>query len=300
MAVGTLSKQSTNSHAKTSRQPVKVGGAFPLMKVGMGLSVRLVDLRGVAQEWSTKIAKRQRNVGRISVAAITRQINNGLWELNGDTIVWSTANEIIDGGHRITATNNAAKPIAQPLMTLVVFGVEPTAFDTIDSGRSRTAGDALKASGHVNCLTLAATAKLVYRYRQGTTLSLGGLRLSALEIDKMVAKDPAIVDAVQATVNVWKFCRTSSVPAFCYYVFRKVNASDCACFFDSLATGADLNKDHPLLALRQRLVIRDEHERWNPLVLSSWFFRTWNAVRTKSPVSFGPRNADEATLPKPF
>src|SRR5215471_7565954 len=65
------------------------------------------------------------------VERIARQIRDGKWKFNGDTIKISTNGDVLDGQHRLWAVLEAKKAIE----TVIVYGIERDAFATIDTIR---------------------------------------------------------------------------------------------------------------------------------------------------------------------
>lgn len=65
------------------------------------------------------------------------------WRLNGATIVFTDKRRLGDGQNRLIACRTSG----MPFKTLMVFGVEDSAFDTIDQGKPRSHEDILKLKG---------------------------------------------------------------------------------------------------------------------------------------------------------
>lgn len=73
------------------------------------------------------------------VEFIAREILEGNWQLNGQAIVIADDEQVLDGQHRLSGIIMAGKPI----QTLVVYGITPDAFKTMDTGAVRSGADAL-------------------------------------------------------------------------------------------------------------------------------------------------------------
>jgi hypothetical protein len=80
-----------------------------------------------------------RPVRRTHVEFLAREITDGNWQLNGQAIVISDGEEVLDGQHRLLAVIEAGIAIK----TMVVYGIKREAFKTIDTGATRTGADAL-------------------------------------------------------------------------------------------------------------------------------------------------------------
>lgn len=87
-----------------------------------------------------------RRIRQAHVAFLAREIRAGQWKLNGQAIVISDDESILDGQHRLLAVIEAGVPIK----TLVIYGITFEAFKTIDTGAVRTGADAI-ALWHPDC-----------------------------------------------------------------------------------------------------------------------------------------------------
>lgn len=75
-----------------------------------------------------------------------KDMKAGNWKLNGEPIIFDDNGNLIDGQHRLMAVVIAGVPVDM----LVVYGVGSDSFETIDSGKKRTAADAFSLSGITN------------------------------------------------------------------------------------------------------------------------------------------------------
>src|SRR5260221_186881 len=99
-----------------------------------------------------------RNIKQYVVEAYARDMQEGRWKLNGETLKIGDAGRIMDGRHRLSAcvaSNTEFK-------TLVAYDVRHEVFDTIDIGAIRTAGDMAGISGVPNGNVVAHAARIVY------------------------------------------------------------------------------------------------------------------------------------------
>lgn len=91
---------------------------------------------------------KNRNINRNKVAEYAREMREGRWKLNGETISFDKDNALNDGQHRLHACIKANVSF----MCVVVRGTDTDVMDTIDCGKARTASDVLK----INCVPSAA------------------------------------------------------------------------------------------------------------------------------------------------
>jgi hypothetical protein len=83
--------------------------------------------------------RNNRPVRKRHVEFLASEIIAGNWQVNGQAIVIAEDEQILDGQHRLLAIIEAG----QSIQSLVVYGITPEAFKTIDTGAVRTGADAL-------------------------------------------------------------------------------------------------------------------------------------------------------------
>lgn len=89
---------------------------------------------------------RNRRMDKRHYESLSHVMVQGDYILNGETIVLDSDGNLLDGQHRLRACVLCGKSFD----TLVVRGIHPSAFDTIDGGRARTTGDVLSIEGEPN------------------------------------------------------------------------------------------------------------------------------------------------------
>ncbi len=101
---------------------------------------------------------------------IKNEIELGDWIINGESIVFNTAGQCIDGKHRLLSCIETGKPIT----AVVVEGISQEAMITIDTGEKRNLGDMIRISGGSYCSRSAALTKLIHYAKKGTANSEAG------------------------------------------------------------------------------------------------------------------------------
>jgi hypothetical protein len=121
-----------------------------------------------------------RKITRANVEFIKNEIVSNKFKVNGATIVISSNNMLLDGQHRLTAI--AELNIVLPL--LVVRGVDNDIFSTIDTGKSRTAGDVFSSKKIKNANNLASAVKRIMEGFGSTRniIKTGTMKISNAEI----------------------------------------------------------------------------------------------------------------------
>jgi hypothetical protein len=219
-----------------------------------------------------------RNINEAQVAAIAKDISSGFWQLNGETIIVSRDGFLNDGQNRLTAVIRAGEPI----QSAMVFGVSRESRMSVDMGRQRRASDFMKMNGVCDSFRMSALVTLHSLYKMGcygrnpSTHGKGVLTkqdiLAAYEARK---KQFDAAHDIFAHKSV-KGMGPSSIGT-AYMIIKELNTGDCEVFFDRLMDGANLSRNSPILALRNKLLNQSSrlfsHERLE-LIL-----RTWNAWR---------------------
>lgn len=230
-----------------------------------------------------------RNISDRAVGAIARDMKNGDWVFNGESIKISDAGYLLDGQHRLSACVRAGVPFT----TLVIEGLPNSAMDTVDAGRKRTAGDVLKMHGYVNNNKLAAAAKAIMDYKQhGIRMSASGNNpYSNSEILAFIDANPVVLECTKKAIQLSSRSESLIAPAtaaLIYYMFIQVDKEAADRFFDRLQTGADLDELNPILKLRNYLIglraskMSTRDASYRTIVLA---MKCWNKWRTGQPIA---------------
>lgn len=114
-----------------------------------------------ASQW-LELGEPSHRVNSRSVASYARDMSQGSWKVNGEPIIFSGDNKLLDGYARLHASIKSGKSFK----TLVIHNVDYTGFETIDAVRKRTLGDILHIRKEPNGRQLAAALMIVWRHRQ--------------------------------------------------------------------------------------------------------------------------------------
>lgn len=208
------------------------------------------------------------------VERYAREISLGHWQLDGQAIKFDTNDQLIDGQHRLKACAEAKTSF----QTLVLRGLEPKAFNTLDQGAARRATDYLALRGEDAPSLLERGAALIWKHKNVAIYSGGRASYPTIgEIFQIVDDNPDLRDTI-------KFLRLLGSPlrkdlaVGLHYIFSQANASKADEFFEHLSDGANLVKTSPILLLRKRLSInytsKRKLSRKEILALS---IKAWNA-----------------------
>jgi hypothetical protein len=209
-----------------------------------------------------------------------RQMAAGKWALNGESIVISDLDRVLDGQHRLSAIVESGVEIE----TVLVRGVLEEHFRTYDIGAGRSAADVFGMEGHGNSYQLAALLKLVWGYEKvppGAAPRSGG---ATPELHETYRKYPGAGRSVAFCSRVSDICSTSLV-AFVHLLGREYgnDAQATDQFVDSLVSGAGLAPTDPVWVLRERL--RGLKGRGNRVEKLALAIKAYNAHIAGRPVA---------------
>ena len=197
-----------------------------------------------------------RSLSAKRVKALSRSISSGEWELNGDSIRFDTNGVLLDGQHRLAAIADSGISVK----SLVVTGIRPTAFDTIDQGMKRTSAQILAMQGvkYSNRISVVARLYLAYKtcgYPYANDIS----RSPTLRaVDGFVTSNIERLEECATRAEASKISKrflSPGVLTFIIYTFSEHNKYKADSFFDGLENGYGLEKGCPVRALRDRLTV---------------------------------------------
>ena len=222
------------------------------------------------------------------VQRIARQILDGKWRFNGDTIKVGEGGDILDGQHRLWAIIEAKKPVE----TILVRGIHRDAFATVDTlRRPRSGADILSLCG-------------ASRYRQATAMALTWLlrwqrtdahgrtllpnykapqnRIENSDVEAAFVAHPGMVQAVERASRLKRLANVS-IMGFLYYVFSNHNNVIADRMMDTLENPAGVGVNDPFFRLRTYFTA-DHHQRKEPLVTIALAIKAANAVSMHKPI----------------
>lgn len=234
----------------------------------------------LAREWLGQ-NEGNRNVRPTRVRAFARDIIEGRWQFNGDSIRRADDGTLLDGQHRLRAVIEAGKPIR----AIVISGLPRETQDTMDAGAKRTVADQLKRHGIANSTFVASVAtKMIHWDKYGRRRHLsGGTTMSNPEVIAYAADNESFLATLEVAHSYASRIKApTSVTGLCFCVFARIDGSAAIEFFDALSTGANLPPRSPILLLRERLF--DLHERVGVTAshghYAALFCKAWNYWRT--------------------
>ena len=242
------------------------------------------DIEEITPEVANELLQTNTNNRELRQSTIERyaaQIQDGLWELNGEAIKISGEGKLLDGQHRLHAVVRVNKTIE----SVVVRGLNPETFHTLDLGRSRTPADIfyIKGEKNVNVLTAALRLQLIYDRGDGQMKTEYGRAKGTIlpnQLEKGLEKHPNIRNAVNICSGApYRVFLAPSVSSFLYHLLYKKNKTYTNIFFEKLGTpNKDLKPDDITILTLQGLLKQHKARGYsNQLQTMAYVILAWNA-----------------------
>lgn len=110
----------------------------------------------IASSWLIKNSN-NRPLSSYWVDTLVSAMKKGEWKYNAEAIKFDEDGNLLDGQHRLTAIVKSGVSI----QALVVYGLAPEVFITLDQGRKRTTRDDLAMNGVHNTSNIAAALRFL-------------------------------------------------------------------------------------------------------------------------------------------
>jgi hypothetical protein len=226
----------------------------------------------------------KRGLNSANIERFSKDMVKQVWDRNGETVKFCPAEAVVegvkvhklgDGLHRMNACIKAGVPFT----TLVVWNVPEEEILSVDTGKSRTGGDALTMRGHKYGNVMTGAIRWIHSINPRG----GSLRRSTLtnaQIIKWTDAHPEIEDNAKLFYNV-----KPAPPALViglHWLFSRIDLDEATRFAVDLRDGANLPEGDPVLTMRNRLIenqLNRNKERLDREDKASLLIRTWNARR---------------------
>jgi hypothetical protein len=210
------------------------------------------------------------------VYRIARQIEEGKWQFNGDTIKISDTGDVLDGQHRLWAIMEAQVPVE----TIIVRGIEKEAFSTMDAIRQpRSAADTVARLGHARHRNEIATALTwLLRWQRGVIENFRDPRnrIENSDVEEAFGAHPLILRAVEQCARFRAFTNVGLL-SFAFYVMSNRRPEIAEQMLDIMENPTKIAMDDPFFRLRA-FFIEDRGRRKEPHMVIALIFKAANAA----------------------
>lgn len=204
----------------------------------------------LASEYLSTMGK-NRTLSTYKVDEYAKMMEEGLWMLNGEAIVFDKNNQLVNGQHRLEAVIKSGKDIE----FLVVRGVESKCFLTYDNGKLRTAADVFNIDGIKNSSQIASIvrkemvleedssavilsdkrkikipkATLLERYKDNKETYDNAAHFAYNLNHKLNLFSLASIGAIVSYLEIWKGYERNDIEHFFKMLFQYKTTSDMNC-----------------------------------------------------------------------
>lgn len=241
-----------------------------------------------AAQW-LKANQHNRPVVRSHVHFLAKELIAGQWQLNGQPIVVSDGENILDGQHRLLAIIESGIE----MRTLVIYGISQDAFKTIDTGKVRTSADALALYNPKDHHHKDVASAVRWLQRMEAQFYGNVTKMSNTDVLEYVARYPSIQNAAEYVASLPKEGRPLSLAcgtALCEFFSRR-DADLALVFIRNLYTGENLVATSPEYILRAMLARDATQLRRLPseirmkMAVKAWNVRRRNVNATRQAIA---------------
>jgi hypothetical protein len=258
---------------------------MPLVEVNPEYAAYLLESNAPR---SSKRFSSNRDIVRRKLDLYVDDMRRGKWIVNGESIKLDGRGGVIDGQHRLMACV-IAKTAFKTRLAIVK---DDRAMETVNIGIKRKGKDVLKMAGESNSDKLAPALNALFEFEQlrGRVLrkSSGSYALENLEVLDFLNRHPGMRISILHAAALKKHVGATGRLVALHYLCSRKNPILADKFFTSLADGANLDTDSPLLRLRNRLIEAKKNKRTMALptfMVTALTIKTWNAYINGTNVS---------------
>lgn len=237
---------------------------------------------------------------KIKLADYKRDMLNGAWSLNGETIIIADTGELNDGQHRLTACRNSGASFH----TQMVFGAARDSRTTVDTGLKRTVGAILAMGGRQHANELANAVKLIIIYERHQTMAHRPDWVPTVaETQAWIEANDDLAEHLKGDARgvARKFRLSGGLLAALHYLTLRRDRVSADIFWSRLLHGNNLARNDPINRLRDRLIdIANAKGRLPPHEIAAIIIKAWNLHRRGKPVGRALVWKSGGENPEPF
>jgi hypothetical protein len=246
--------------------------------LGMNIRTRVTAITPVD---AARLVASFRSTGKVDqklVKAYAEDMAAGRWMLNGNTIVLSKDSKVLDGRARLLACVHAE----QSFKTLVIDGVDDSAFETIDAVRKRRLADVLTIRRFPHGRALAAALRLIWSHQNNSITTLRNV--SPVVLLDTIESHPEIRDSILPSLRAAPLLPHGTGIAL-HYLFSLIDPRKSDEFFVKIGTALLTDRDGPTIVLRKVLEdLRAKGGTRKQLYLVAIAIKAWNAFVSGKPL----------------
>jgi len=248
------------------------------------MKTRIETINAERANYYLSLNRNNRPITQTKVAQYISEIENGKWkEDTGEAIKVSKEGFLIDGQHRLTALSKTNKSIN----FLVVYDLESSVFDVLDTGKNRGASDVFALNKVPNYNRTASIIREYVSFKSGkfySTTSRDNIKLTNASLLSFYKENSEYIDIVSNHAAVLyisfnKIISATNIGSF-YILFSDSNIDKSDEFFNQLC-GKKINTNKSISVLKNFLIKdRISVKKVSPKIKYAFIIKTWNAFIT--------------------
>jgi hypothetical protein len=216
-----------------------------------GVTVQIMRITPVVARQMLERNKKNRPLNQHHVKNMKDMFLAGDMILNGEAIIFDAEDNLLNGQHRLHGCVESG--VAWD--AIVVRGIDPDAFRTLDGGKKRTTADSLAMCGEAHATQLSAAAQALLSFVDfGGVLrhtTSGSRKATAPAVQRVLEAHPELRRSVQVMSRTRLY--NNQYGYVLHYLFSRVNAKLADEFAEVLASGhTDIGR--PFVRLRETLI----------------------------------------------
>ena len=242
----------------------------------------LVRSQKYAEQHGMRI-NRSQSIGHINNLAFDMAHNN--WLDTGVPIIVDVNDVVRDGQQRLAALIKSGKT----LWFNVVRGVDPEGQKVMDRGRKRSVADDLYIQGIPSPTYVASTASLIIAWDLKSMMQQGRYITSIMTHKFIEPNKDHLIESLRESYRVHMKLPHSTITVFAalYYKGHDIDVEACDDFFEQLREGANLDRDNPILVLRETISRYAQLTRKPRRAIQLWqAVHAWNVWRDGKQIRF--------------
>ncbi len=261
-----------------------------------GLSGITSKVERITPDLAKKMLLRVAGSGRIDQAtlqAFERDMREGRWLLNGAPIVLAGDERILDGRARLHACVRSDTSFE----TLVIRGIQPDTFETIDSVRKRTLADVLSIRHETHGRALASALRIIWSYQTGGTPG-GGKAPTPTALLAILEQSPEIRDSILPALRSMPLLPHGCAIAL-HHLASKIHPNKADQFIAQLGEPVTTRADDPIIQLRSALsALRGQGGARKQTYILAIAIKAWNAFCRDKQIKHLRYGAEREAFPR--
>jgi hypothetical protein len=228
----------------------------------------------IAAGWLKKNPN-NRSIGAKALRDLVADMRAGRWKDNGSAIRFDTNGNLLDGQHRLKAIvlSNTTYNV------VVVTGLDPEVFDTIDNGKGRTSYDALEVKKVDHYKRVSSALAVVIMYDRGIKATVRDA-IRPNQVMGILEKYPDMPAAIEEIGKQSPRFLTRSLFDGLYYVFRRFDPQMALEYMTALRTGTGIETLDAWHQLRERLIRNQaDSAKLKETHIAALIIKGWNLAR---------------------